>query len=154
MKISVRQATVEDVDVVATLVHLLLVELTTEDETSPAVEGVHATTQSLLANNTSVWAFLAESDAGEALGVLTLNECASIYAGGRFGEISELYVLPSSRSKGVGPKLLAAAKDFGSIMEWGRLEVGAPDVPKWNKTAAFYRRNGFDEIGPRFRILL
>lgn len=154
MKISVRQATVADVDVVATLVHLLLVEITSEDEIPPAVERVHTATKALLADNASVWAFLAESDGGEALGVLTLNECASIYAGGRFGEISELYVTPNSRSKGVGLKLLAAAKDFGSIMEWERLEVGAPDVPKWNKTAAFYRRNGFDEIGPRFRILL
>ncbi len=154
MKISVRQANVVDVDVVAALVHQLLVELTPEGETPPAVERVHAATKALLADDTSVWAFLVESDAGEALGVLTLKECASIYAGGRFGEISELYVIPSSRSKGVGLKLLAAAKDFGSLMGWGRLEVGAPDVPKWKTTSAFYRRNGFDEIGPRFRILL
>jgi GNAT superfamily N-acetyltransferase len=154
MKISVRQATVADVDVVATLVHLLLVEITSEDETPPAVERVHTATKALLADDTSVWAFLAESDAGEAIGVLTLNECASIYAGGRFGEISELYVTPGSRSKGVGPKLLAAAKEFGNRMGWRRLEVGAPDVPKWKRTAAFYRRNGFDEVGPRLRILL
>jgi GNAT superfamily N-acetyltransferase len=154
MKISVRQATVADVDVVATLVHLLLLEITSEDETPPTVERAHTATKALLADDTSVWAFLAESDVGEALGVLTLNECASIYAGGRFGEISELYVTPSSRSKGVGPKLLAAAKEFGSFMGWGRLEVGAPDVPKWKRTTAFYCRNGFDEVGPRPKILL
>jgi hypothetical protein len=39
-------------------------------------------------------------------------------------------------------------------MGWGRLEVGAPDVPKWKGTLAFYRRNGFDEVGPRLKILL
>lgn len=154
MKISVRQATVADVDIVATLVHLLLVELTPEDETPPTLEWVHRTTEALLADNTSLWAFLAESDEGAAIGVLTLNECASIYAGGRFGEISELYVTPSRRSKGVGPKLLEAAKEFGRLMGWGRLEVGAPDVPKWKRTLAFYRRLGFDEIGPRLRLLL
>ncbi len=29
------------------------------------------------------------------------------------------------------------------------LEVGAPSVPKWQRTVDFYLRNGFEEVGPR-----
>ena len=154
MKISVRQATASDVEVVAKLVHALLLEITPADATAPALEKIHAPAKVLMTDNTSVWAFLAESDEGEAIGVLTLNECASIYAGGWFGEISELYVTPNWRSKAVGFELMAAAKEFGRLRGWGRLEVGAPQVPRWDRTVAFYRGNGFVEVGPRLKILL
>ena len=50
------------------------------------------------------------------VGVVTLNECAAIYSGGRFGEISELYVVPDYRSKGVGAMLMEAAVALGR--EW------------------------------------
>jgi hypothetical protein len=82
------------------------------------------------------------NDDNEAIGMLRLNECTAIYAGGRFGEISEFYVAPEGRSKGVGAKLLAAARDFGISRIWKRLEVGAPDVPRWDKTVAFYLSYG------------
>ena len=45
-----------------------------------------------------------------AVGVLTLNECAAIYTGGKFGEIPELYVELNLRSAGIGPMLLEAAE--------------------------------------------
>jgi GNAT superfamily N-acetyltransferase len=154
MNISVRKATNSDNETVAKLAHLLLSELTPEDRIPPAIERIYAETKGLMAENTLVWAFLAIGDGDEAIGLVTLNECASIYAGGRFGEISELYVLPKCRSKGVGGRLLAAAKEFGNFRNWRRLEVGAPSVPRWERTVAFYVSNGFDEVGPRLKNLL
>ena len=149
MEITVRQAAAEDAGTVATLVFELLLELfppyadtLTADELTPVAEG-------LLDGDGGVWAYLAETGSGEAIGALTLNECAAIYARGRFGEISELYVRPEHRSAGVAPKLIDAAAAFGRARGWRMIEVGAPDLPRWQRTVDFYKRYGFTEIGPR-----
>lgn len=154
MNITVRQAIRSDTDAVAGLVHALLAELARPGSDSPALEEVTASAHRVLDEGDGVWAFLAVEDGGEALGVVTLNECRAIYAGGRFGEISELYVAPRARSVGIGPKLLDRAIQFAREKQWGRLEVGAPDVPRWNRTVSFYLDNGFTEVGPRLRCLL
>lgn len=77
-----------------------------------------------------------------------LNECAAIYVGGRFGEISELYVVPDARSENVGALLTDAAAAFGRERNWPFIEVGAPSVPAWQRTVDFYLKHGFEEIGP------
>ena len=91
---------------------------------------------------------------GQAVAALTLSECAALYAGGHFGEIAEFYVQPAHRSGGLGAKMLAAAAALASERGWPRLEVGAPDLPKWQRTFDFYQRCGFEEVGPRLRLLL
>lgn len=154
MAILIRQAQASDAGIVAELVHALLSELTPPEKEQPKAENVLASTMRLLNKDGGVWAFLAENEWGDAVGVLTLHECAAIYAGGIFGEISEFYVIPLARSAGVGPELLKEAIRFGHTREWKRLEVGAPAVPRWDRTVAFYRRNGFAEVGPRLKCLL
>ncbi|KZL20158.1 aminoalkylphosphonic acid N-acetyltransferase [Pseudovibrio axinellae] len=94
------------------------------------------------------WAFLARSQ-GELLGLITLVEKKAIYAGGRFGEIIEFYVVPSGRCAGVGKTLLNHAMHKGREMGWPYLEVGAPRQPAWKTTLSFYLHNEFREIGPR-----
>lgn len=128
--IAVRQAAPEDAATVATLVFELLLELApchagalTADELMPVAAG--------LLGDDDVWAYLAATRDGRAIGVLTLNECAAIYARGRFGEISELYVRPDHRSAGVAAKLIDAAAAFGRARGWRIIEVGAPDLPRW-----------------------
>jgi len=98
-----------------------------------------------------VWAFIA-LDADSPVALLTLNECASLYAGGRFGEICELYVRSSFRGGFVGHRLLDAAVALARNRRWRRLEVGAPPVPQWQRTVTFYERNGFVVIGPRLKL--
>ena len=136
------------------MVHQLLSELTPPNEEPSTMETVRASAARLLNASCGVWAFVAEDEHGDAVGILTLNECAAIYAGGRFGEISELYVRPHVRSRRIGSELLQAAIRFGRAREWRRLEVGAPDVPRWSRTIAFYLRNGFVDVGPRLKLLL
>lgn len=137
---------------VGTLVHKLLAELYPElgYERDPCIE----TARKLLVEGEGVWAFLATTPGGTDVGVVSLNECSAIYAGGRFGEISELYVTPDFRSKGVGSLLLEAAVALGRERGWPNLEVGAPSVPAWQRTVDFYCRHGFEEVGPRLDLTL
>lgn len=148
-EISIRQATTVDTEVVARFVHALLGELT--GGTPPEANVVLQNAKLVLAE-ASVVAMIAYSD-GNPVGVMVLNECAAIYAGGRFAEISELYVLPDMRSQGVAPHLLEAAVTEAALRGWKRIEVGAPHQPDWKRTLSFYLRNGFEEVGPRLRRL-
>jgi ribosomal protein S18 acetylase RimI-like enzyme len=84
----------------------------------------------------------------------TLHECAAIYAGGVFGEISELYVKPECRSLKVGELLLTTVIEFGKTREWKRLEVGSPSSDDSPRTFNFYEKQGFQCTGARLRFLI
>lgn len=146
----VRKAEKDDAATVAKFVHALLNELS--DGEGPSLELVMKRAHEVLAKE-SVSAFIAFIG-DEPVGALTVNECAAIYAGGTFGEISELYVLPEMRSKGVAPNLLRHAQLHAAEQEWTRIEVGAPEQPEWQRTLSFYLNNGFVEVGPRLRQLI
>jgi GNAT superfamily N-acetyltransferase len=150
----IRLAAASEASIVAQLVIALLGELFPGEAVS-LEEGTYTqVAEKLLLGHPRVWALLAIAKDGEPAGVLTLNECAAIYAGGVFGEISEIYVCPEYRSAGLGAKLVDAAVGFGRNQKWTRLEVGAPDLPRWRRTVDFYLDYGFKEIGPRLRYHL
>ncbi|MFT4064719.1 GNAT family N-acetyltransferase [Paraburkholderia sp.] len=86
------------------------------------------------------------------VGVLLMTEGIAIYAGGAFGQITELYVRPEYRSGGVAAALVGEAVKFGRERGWKRLDVGAPRQPRWSRTLAFYLSAGFVEVGPRLRV--
>ncbi|MGA2733901.1 MAG: GNAT family N-acetyltransferase [Syntrophobacteraceae bacterium] len=96
-------------------------------------------------------AFLAFDEKDFASGIITLSEGISIYAGGRFGVIRELYVVPEMRCKGVGNALLEKARELAKSRDWRRIEVTLPSKDKWTRTYSFYAREGFKEIGPRLK---
>lgn len=148
--ISVRLAQREDAATVADLVHELLDELTGGE--APAIEEVIECTEAIL-SEAGVVAVIAYADR-EPVGVMTLNECAAIYAGGKFAEISELFVRPEMRSEGIAQQLLDHAQVEALARGWKRIEVGAPGQPEWRRTLEFYLRNGFSEVGPRLRRLV
>jgi GNAT superfamily N-acetyltransferase len=151
-EVVVRQAGPREFERVGELVCALLKELYPDAayERSAFVD----TARTLLEGSEGVWSFLATTPDDRAVGVVTLNECAAIYAGGRFGEISELYVVPGFRSKAVGALLIEAAVAFGRERGWPDVEVGAPRVPTWQRTVDFYLRHGFEEVGPRLNLTL
>ncbi len=130
----------------------LLLEL--EPEASKEIEEMDLPSITLkLLESSKIYAFLAKHN-DITVGVITLHECAAIYAGGVFGEISELYVNPGYRSSNVGKLLVDSAikkaKEFG----WSRLEVGTPPSEKWPRTLRFYERYGFKGTGTRMRLLV
>ena len=147
----IRVADSSDAHVVAELVLALLMELSA-DQPSGYTHPALAQMANTLLQEQAIVVLLAEN-AGAALGVAVLNPCASLYAG-RFGEITELYVKPDLRSAGIGRKLLDAAVSIARTKSWSRLEVGTPELSVWARTAAFYKRNGFVEVGARMKLPL
>lgn len=87
--------------------------------------------------------------AGKAAGLITLSETRSLYAGGRFGIITECYVHPDFRDCGLGKRLLSVAREHAKSMGWARLEVTTPPLPEFDRTLNFYQTNGFDVAGGR-----
>lgn len=146
----IRQLRPDDAPIVASLVARLLCELAPEADVHSA--GLLPVARRVMEGG-NVTGFLALQE-DIPVGLIMLNECAAVYAGGRFGEISELYVDPALRSQGVAAQLLDRAAQHGRAMGWKRLEVGAPSQPDWARTLKFYMNNGFAETGPRLRRLL
>jgi GNAT superfamily N-acetyltransferase len=93
--------------------------------------------------------FIARSETGRPAGFIALYESYALYAEGAFGTIPELYVRPEYRSNEVGLRLVAQAKAFGASRGWTRLEVTTPPLPHFDRTLAFYEREGFSITGGR-----
>ena len=146
----IRGVTSDDVEVISDFVGRLLEELTGGNTSDPLA--LRRISQEVLGIETvtGLLAFEGQSP----VGLIMLNECAAIYAGGYFGEISELYVSPQHRSKGVAAQLVAEATAVAQNRGWKRLEVGAPSQPEWMRTVSFYLGLGFVEVGPRLRKLI
>ncbi len=99
-------------------------------------------------------ALVARETGGAPVGVATVVESFAIYANGTYGVINEMYVAPSHRSAGVGHQLIQAAKGMGRDRGWKRIEVTAPESPRWARTRAFYEREGFTFAGPKLKLPL
>jgi GNAT superfamily N-acetyltransferase len=93
--------------------------------------------------------FIARDDEAKAVGFVALYESYALYAEGAFGTIPELYVRPMHRSSGVAKRLLAQARDLAITRGWKRLEVTTPPLPQFERTLAFYEREGFAITGGR-----
>ena len=84
-----------------------------------------------------------------AAGFVALAESHALYAEGAFGTIPELYVCPAFRSRKVGARLLAKARQCAGSKGWTRLEVTTPPLPHFERTLTFYERQGFSMSGGR-----
>lgn len=93
--------------------------------------------------------FVARDGSGGVIGFVALFESYALYAEGAFGTIPELYVRPQYRSQGIGQRLVRESKAFGAARGWKRLEVTTPPLPQFEKTLAFYKREGFGITGGR-----
>ena len=100
-------------------------------------------------NHEKYFVFIAHDEGKKAVGFLALYESHALYAEGSFGSIPELYVRPEYRSNNVGFRLVSQAKSFGASRGWKRLEVTTPPLPQFDKTLAFYEREGFAISGGR-----
>ena len=137
---------------VSELVKSLLLELAPAAKEEVEGSSLDNLTKDLL-NSSKIWAFLAKKNE-TFIGVITLHECAAIYAGGVFGEISELYVKPEFRSSNIGDLLLSCAIEKGKTLKWKRLEVGSPPSSESPRTIRFYENKGFKCTGSRLRRLI
>jgi GNAT superfamily N-acetyltransferase len=98
---------------------------------------------------------MARNGAGAESGFVALYESYALYAEGVYGTVPELYVRPEYRSLGIGRRLVAGVKAYGAQRGWTRIEVTTPPLPQFDRTLAFYERQGFAVSGGRkLRVLL
>ena len=150
MSIQIVQARLEDAESVATLVGELLQEIMAA--VNDKVFGFHhadtvARARSWLKEG--LYTVLLAHEGGEPLGFLALYESYALYTEGAYGTIPEFYVRPAHRSNGVGAALLEQARRLGQSRGWRRLEVTTPSLPQFDRTLAFYQREGFSISGGR-----
>jgi GNAT superfamily N-acetyltransferase len=143
------RAATPDVPAVIGLVEQLYAEISHDLPADRVVAGAHA-----FVALDRAFALLAVDEAGPPVGLLTLIECSAIYAGGSFGTIQELYVQSDVRDRGIGHVLLEEAKRIGRARGWSRLEVTATLERVLPRSVEFYRRNDFDDSGPRLKLHL
>ncbi len=141
-----RVADIDDIHEVS----VLLAALFEEVEHSPDAEAI-ATIFSEVESSDHHSTLLALNEEDDIVGIITLEEGISFYAGGKFGAINELYVVAEYRSVGVGKMLIDEAKDLAESRGWKRLEVTTPG-DEFAKTRRFYEREGFHKIGPRYKF--
>jgi GNAT superfamily N-acetyltransferase len=148
----VREAGAEDVAAVAAAVEALLVELGGRRPERAALE---AEVKTLLADPDGGSVLVAEAD-GKLVGVLSASWQRAIHVPGVYATIQDLWVDAAWRSRGVGAELVEAIASQARRRGVGRLEVGLPreTFAAIASTESFYKRNGFDQLGPRMRRLL
>lgn len=152
MTIEIAQASIEHCAPISTMIGELLEEIATRADVQAFSFNREASCgllQNFIADDNYVVFFTRDSSANAYAGFVTLCESRSIYAGGTFGTIPELYIRPAYRRRGIGRMLLDAARFHAEQRGWKRLEVTTPPLPAFDKTLAFYEREGFTITGGR-----
>jgi GNAT superfamily N-acetyltransferase len=149
---TVREAGDGDVAVVATAVESLLQEL---GGRRPERSELEAEVRALLEDPEGGSVLIAEADGG-TVGVLSASWQRAIHVPGVYATIQDLWVDEDWRSRGVGAELVEAIASQARARGVSRLEVGLPreTFAAIASTESFYRRNGFEHLGPRMRRLL
>jgi GNAT superfamily N-acetyltransferase len=149
--ITIEKATADDSHEIAVMVGELLGEIMNAIGLQAFNFDLEETTERLkdFLTREKYFVFVARTEGGNAVGFVALYESHALYAEGTFGTIPELYVRPEYRSNRVGFRLLSQARSFGTLRGWKRLEVTTPPLPQFEKTLAFYEREGFAVAGGR-----
>ena len=149
---TVREASAGDVEGVATAVASLLAEL---GGRMPSRAEMEREVQALLDDPQGGSVLNAEAD-GEIVGVLTASWQRAIHVPGVYATVQDLWVDEDWRSRGVGAELVEAIASQARTRGVSRLEVGLPreTFAAIASTESFYKRNGFEHLGPRMRRLL
>lgn len=154
--VSIRHATAADKAAVGDLAHRLLTDI---DAPRFDPEGYASVAAELLASDSGFIAYLAvtggeQGGSEQVVGLITLAETCALFSGGRFGELQEFYIDPAHRSGGLGQRMLRFAVEEGKRRKWQRLQVNAPSPEKSQRSYDFYKKAGFEDIGPLMRYFL
>lgn len=149
---TVREAGAGDVEAVATAIEALLLEL---GGRRPERSELETEIRAHLDDPDGASVLIAEAD-GDVVGVLSASWQRAIHVPGVYATIQDLWVDEAWRSRGVGAELVEAIASQARTRGVSRLEVGLPreTFAAIASTESFYRRNGFEHLGPRMRRLL
>jgi GNAT superfamily N-acetyltransferase len=134
------------------LIRELLNELGNEGEDSHYID-IFIESKDRLLNQAGHSIFLA-IEKGKILGLVTVSENFALYAGGLYGIINEMYVIPEMRSHNIGKLLLDHVKNIAKQKKWTRLDVTSPIEEKWMRTVKFYENQGFSFTGEKLKFKL
>lgn len=148
-ELHIEEATVDDSPILAVMVGELLNEIMTATGSHAFNFNLEETTARLkeFIDQGKYFVLIARAGGGGEAGFVAVYECCALYGEGRFGTMPELYVRPSHRSQGVGRRLIAGVKAYAARQGWTRIEVTTPPLPQFDKTLAFYQREGFAVSG-------
>jgi GNAT superfamily N-acetyltransferase len=149
---TVREAGAEDVQAVASAVESLLAELGAR---RPEPAELESEVKALLDDPEGGSLLVAEAE-GRLVGMLSASWQRALHVPGVYATIQDLWVDQDWRSRGVGAELVEAIASQARSRGVSRLEVGLPreTFAAIASTESFYRRNGFEHLGPRMRRLL
>ncbi|MET0559454.1 MAG: GNAT family N-acetyltransferase [Solirubrobacterales bacterium] len=149
----VREAGETDLLSCATAVEALLDEL---GGRKPTPTELLTEVEAAFADRAGASLLVAESEAGEVVGVLSASWGRAIHVPGPYATIQDLWVHPEWRSRRVGAGLVEGMAGLCRERGVARIEVGLPreTFAAIDATRGFYERNGFAHLGPRMRRLL
>jgi GNAT superfamily N-acetyltransferase len=149
---TIRVAERSDVEAVAAAVERLLVEL---GGRRPPRQELESEIRAAV-DDAAIGALIVAEAEGRIVGVLSASWQRALHVPGRYATIQDLWTDPDWRSRGVGARLVDELADLCRAQEVARIEVGLPreSFDAIGATEAFYRRNGFEHLGPRMRRLL
>ena len=150
MDITIEKTAIADVDLIISLLKELYIELGEEEESIQFLS--ETLVASLIESGRTEAYFIRIED--QVVGIITITENQSIYAGGKYGLLDEMYIKPAWRSQGAGSACIAYLKEVAIKKEWKRIDVTAPTDEKWDKTIAFYKRCGFLYTDPKLKYTL
>lgn len=142
-------ANIHAIDTITQLLKDLYQELGDERESSNFLTDDFVR-QMLESKNTQV--YLAYNHNRETVGILSLTESQAFYAGGKYGVIDEMYIVPGFRSNNIGSQIISDIKHIAKQKGWKRIDVTAPTEERWIRTVDFYKRNGFEFTGPKLKF--
>ena len=151
MKVRIDKATNEEFEIVIQLLKELYIELGEEIE---SIKFLDLNVLKTLTDSGITDIYLAKITNLEIVGIMTITECQSIYAGGKYGLIDEMYIKPEFRSKNIGTALIEKIKEVGREKKWKRIDVTAPTEDRWIRTVAFYEKSGFIYTGPKMKLII
>lgn len=154
MQVEIVEAGPNDADLVSIMVYQLLQELY-HGQSPVSDEEIYETCHQLFdEEDPRFCALLAFDEKHKPLAVMTITEAVALFAKGRYGLITEFFVDPVHRSRGVGEKMISHAADLGRRREWSCLELNTPGGDEGNRAVNFYLREGFRNIGPTLKLSL
>lgn len=147
----IEKANISQTDVIIQLLKELYLELG-EEESSIVYLKNELIEEMLDSLQTEI--YLVFNHNNEAIGIATFTQCQSIYAGGKYGLIDEMYIKPGYRSKSIGSLIIDTIKAIGKEKGWKRIDVTAPVEERWKRTVDFYEKCGFTFTGPKLKLQL
>ncbi|WP_080929572.1 GNAT family N-acetyltransferase [Tritonibacter mobilis] len=121
--------------------------------TKLSIQDFEVAINTLTKRNGNVYVAVSRSSS-RILGFMAIAEREALISGGGYLELSDLYVVPDERNRGIGRLMIEYAKSICRIRNIDRLTLstGVPDHSSAPNT--LYVRQGFEFIGPTFRALV